>query len=264
MVHYSILIPQRDSVADLSRLLSELRPVLDALLLPYEVICVDDGSPEAALVALETELSGCAAARLLRFDEPRGASAALGAAIAASRGDLLIAIGAKTNIPPRYVPQLISRLSRHDLVIAHRERTPVEQLWLPWISMMRAMAGFRDATSAEDLFWAARREAAVGLGLGRGAFRLLGPLVARRGFRVCDLTLAEGLPPQGRDYRGNVATRLMASWLERRFEPHLAFELVRSQAAPQALPFVRGDFVRPRSIPSAALVDVAREHRDSA
>jgi hypothetical protein len=94
---------------------------------------------------------------------------------------------------------------------------------------------------SEDLFWAARRQAVCGLTLAQGAFRILGRIVARRGFRVCDLVLADGLPPRGTRYRPSLVDRLAGLWLDRGFEPHLARERPREgalDAAPGA-PWLR-------------------------
>ena len=84
MVRYSVLIPARDSTHVVGWLTDELDQILGELLLPYEIICVDDGSALAEVDALEALLRRHPALRVLRFDQQRGISAALSAGIAAA------------------------------------------------------------------------------------------------------------------------------------------------------------------------------------
>jgi hypothetical protein len=92
----------------------------------------------------------------------------------------------------------------------------------------------RDLGADEPLLWAARREALANLTLPRGAFRFLPTLVAERGFRVVRLTLSADRPAQGAAYRPGALARLLARWLGRRYEPHLAGEWPTASAAPAA------------------------------
>ena len=65
MVHYSVMIPQRDCGEQLRRQLPRLRAELDGLALPYEILCVDDGSSPATLATIAELLVGEPALRLL-------------------------------------------------------------------------------------------------------------------------------------------------------------------------------------------------------
>jgi hypothetical protein len=222
---------------------------LGGLTLPFEIICIDDASAERTANRLEGLLDEYASLRVLRFDEPRGTAAALSAALAAARGDLVIAMDPRAAGSIRYLPHLIARLSQHDLVVARHERPLVEEFWQHVARVPRLIAAPGDVQPWEDLFWAARREAVCGLALSRGAFRILDRIVAARGFRVCQLLLAEGLPPAGKPYRSGVIDRLAGYWLKRRFEPHLASEMLRAgEPEPRTFP-VRYDAARPRYVP---------------
>jgi hypothetical protein len=249
MIHYSVLIPQRDAAEQIGRLLPQLDRVLQGLLLPYEIICIDDASAPPAAHRLEALLGRYAPLRVLHFDHPRGASAALTAGLAAARGDLILAVDWRASRAARYIPHLVARLSQFDLVIARHERSLGGELWRRVSRVPRLFAAAQHLRSSEELFWAARREAVGGLALARGAFRLLGNIVARRGFRVCDLVLADGLPPQGTRYRPGPFDWLAGIWLDRRFEPHLASEMVRVDAPQQHLAPARFDAARPRYVP---------------
>ncbi len=260
MVHYSIVMPCRDASASARSLVVQLVGELERLVLPYEIILVDDGSTPSEARGLEALAEDWREARVLRFGEARGISAALTAGVAASRGDLVIAASACWPLSMRYVPHLIARLSQSEFVFAEPERRLAGQVGRALGQVTRAAAHSTRVSGADELFWAARREAVSGIALSSGAFRVLPAIVARRGFRVCRLTLAEGLPPQGTPYHLNLMRRAVASWLDGRFEPHLASELAsRRRGETPASELARSGVVRASLSPTP----VAAEHGPS-
>jgi len=263
MIHYSVLIPERDGIEAVGRLLPNLCQVLSGLLLPYEIICIDDASGGPAHDGLQSLLSDFSPLRVLRFDRPRGTSAALTAGIAAARGDLIIALDAHAAMAGGTLEHLVSRLSRHDLAFAENERTLSAALWKPLAGALGRLTSRAEQPLAEGLFWAARREAVAGLTLTRGAFRVLPGLVARRGFRVCRVTLAEGLPPHGATFAPGLVERLTIGRLDRHFEPHLARELERGAPAIFEPPSVRS-VARRRFVPWPAVTAAQEDRREPA
>lgn len=263
MMHYSVLIPQRDAADAIGRLLPQLCQVLGGLILPYEIICIDDASARPSANRLEALLAEHAPLRVLRFDKPRGIGAALTAGLAAAGGDLVIVVDPRAAGTTHYIPHLVARLSQNDLVIASHERRLGAELWQRVARVPRLIAAEPQLHSSEDLFWAARREAVAGLTLARGAFRILGKIVASRGFRVCHLLLADGLPPQGTSYRAGLVDRLAKFWLDRKFEPHLASEMVRVDSAEPRMVPARYDAARPRYVPQPVFTPVEKRSGDS-
>jgi glycosyltransferase involved in cell wall biosynthesis len=227
MVHYSVILPERDAVESVGQHLPQLCGTLDALLLPYEIVCIDDGSPPTAVAALQLLLTRYPRLRILRFDQPRGTSAALTAGLAASRGELLLVMDLSNSNSITLVPQLVARLSRCDLVVARRERSLLGDVSQRCRSLLRILVATRSLHASEDLMWGAQRRALAGISLSRGAFRLVEALVAQRGGRVSRLLLGDGLPPCGVAYHPNLFERLAARWYARGYEPHLASELHR-------------------------------------
>jgi glycosyltransferase involved in cell wall biosynthesis len=264
MIHYSVLIPERDAADAIGRIVPQLCQVLGSLLLPYEIICIDDASVPPDAQRLKNLLDEYAPLRVLRFDEPRGTGAALTAGLAASSGRLVIAIDPREPASARHIPQLVARLSQHDLVVARHFRPLGEELWQSVSRVPRLIAAKPQLHASEDLFWAARREAVAGLALARGAFRILGKIVAQRGFRVCRLLLADGLPPRGTTYRAGLVDRLAGIWLDRRFEPHLASEMVRTDGAHPRMVPARYDAARPHYIPHPVFMPVEQQSDDTA
>jgi glycosyltransferase involved in cell wall biosynthesis len=264
MVHYSVLIPARDATAGLERILPPLCQALERLILPYEIIGIDDASSPANGLALERLLPKYPSLRLLRFEQPRGVSAALSAGIAASRGDLLIAMDAQAVRAPQLVAQMISRLAQHEFVFARFATSNGPKFGELLLDLARTLAAPAHLLSNERFFWAARRDAVSGLALARGAFRVLPGLIARRGFRVGRLNLVDGFSPRGSAYVPGRLQRLVVSWLDRRYEPHLAMELLRGKRALAHSPAGR-EASRVRLAPRSGITEaVDSDHLESA
>jgi glycosyltransferase involved in cell wall biosynthesis len=187
MIHLTVLIPIRDEVDDVERLLPRLVRVLDQGERPYEIICIDDGSAPSMLAALRQLQRRTHSLRLLRLDRRSGLSAALGAGIAAARGDVVVAIEASGQYLPEQVPWLIERLARADVVFGRRHSLRSAKLWQSLVQLPRRLLLGLEARDPDCLFWAARREAIAGVDLQAGMHRFLGSLVNTRGFRVAEI-----------------------------------------------------------------------------
>ena len=267
MIHYSVVIPQRDRPAELRRQLPRLRGVLDQLALPYEIVCVDDGSnaeTQQALLRLAAEQPSL---RVLRLDKPAGASTALSTGIAAARGQLLIAIEAGDRYSVEQIPHLIARLSRFDLVYGRRRLEGWRKFWHRVARIPRAMLLGLEVRQPDCLFWAARREAVSGIRLVPGMRRYLPWLVAKRGFRVGDIYIENGAAdvsascPPIADARPNPLDLLAAWWMCRRWRDDSAREIgpaeLRALAAAQtSLKIARPDDSR-HSTPHRAIATSA-------
>ncbi len=259
MIHYTVVIPQRDRAEAVGTLLPRLEETLEPLICPYEIICVDDGSAPAARRALEELPGQHPHLRLLCFDSRRGTSAALTAGVAAARGDLVIAVAPNPDTCLQYLPHLIADLSRADLVIARHQPTLGAEIRQRLRRLPRLLSAATQLHETEELFWAARREAVSGLALGRGAFRMIGPVVARRGFRVRGLSISDGFPVRSTPLRSSLASRLAAAWLDRHFEPHRASELAADDCSRAPLRPALGMLARGRITPQPSLTPVDHE-----
>jgi hypothetical protein len=264
MVHYTVLLPVRDAGDAVARLLPQLDDVLAGLLLPYEILCVDDGSQPSEWRKLESCRARHAGLRLLRFDRPRGTSAALTAGMAAARGKLLIGLAAEPRYAVQFIPHLISRLSRYDLVVGEPERSLWQRLAARLAQARNLLTSEARRPCGNELFFAARCEALGRLALIPGAAGVLPALVERRGFGVCRMTIAAGLPPRGQRFRAGLVERLAAHWFDRHFQPHLASEAVAAPAAPFAPLAARTEMARTRYAPGATALSPTPESGNTA
>jgi glycosyltransferase involved in cell wall biosynthesis len=228
MVHYSVIIPQRDCGEAVRRQLPRLRAELDRLRLPFEILCVDDGSSAPTLETLAGLQVAEPTLRLLRFDNPSGTSTALSAGIAAARGDIVIAIEPGNHYSPEQIPHLIAGLSRLDLVVGRLRLGTWRKFWHRVGRIPRWLLLGIEVRHPECLFWAARREAVAEIPLARGMRRYLPWLVARRGFRVGDMYVRENAErTRLHDPPANPLDLLTAWWTCRRWRNDTAHEVGR-------------------------------------
>ena len=231
MVRYTVLVPVRDATEGLSAGLAHLADQMERLVLPYEIICILDATSADLLRAVSARPLRLGTIRVLRFDPPRGTSAAFAAGVAAARGEVIVGMSELSPERVADVPHLISRLGRADLAIAHVEKSIGARLSRAW----QRVRGRRN-TSAGELSFAANRIALAELSQTHKAFHALAPLAAHRGLRVCQVLMAAGLPPRGEHFRPGLVDRLRAGWIDRRFTPHLAREIAQPAGPKLGIP----------------------------
>jgi glycosyltransferase involved in cell wall biosynthesis len=162
----SLVVPVYDEAANLPRFLERATRALDALALPWEIVCVDDGSRDASLVTLLAARERDARVVVVELSRNFGKEVALAAGLDHARGDAVIPIDADLQHPPELVGELVAQWQAgYDMVIAVRRNLRQE-------SLPRRLAG-----GAFDRVF--RRVANLELPPGAGDFRLLSaPVVA--------------------------------------------------------------------------------------
>ena len=229
-MRYSIIVPGCECAQPLAAQMVELEAVLRRLVLPFEVICVEDASTGGVLLPLETLITQHPWLRLLRVDRPRGMSAAIVAGVAAARGEIVVVIDLARH-DMRQIPNLIAGLARTDFVVGRRKAADTGPAPIAPHRVGR-FSRHAAATDPKSPFWAARREAVADLRLAAGMGRHLPRLVALRGFRVGEPTFGRQPPPK-RMALPRAVSRLALWWLERGWQPSVAREIQPSAMAPE-------------------------------
>jgi len=117
----SIAIPARNEEDSLEPLHREIDSVLEAASLQAEIIFVDDGSTDGTWSRIVALAGMDARVRGIRFRRNFGKAAALNAAFASVRGDVVITLDADLQDDPASIPRLIQKLEEgFDLVSAWR------------------------------------------------------------------------------------------------------------------------------------------------
>lgn len=240
MVHYSIVLPQRNSARDVARLVDELTPAMASLGKPYELICVDDGSDSPNRHQLGHLLERHAELRLVALDRASGMGAAIAEGVRAARGEEIVVMEASGQYSAGEVPRLVRRLSRVDAVFGCRRRRPPRRVVRRLAQVIGRLLLRGAVRDPECLFWAARREALADVDLSyTGAH--VPARVARLGFRTGELHVTHRPLTIGRNLDG----RPVLAVIGRRRTGYTVTELTRRPPRSAAERMLRFDPPQP-------------------
>jgi dolichol-phosphate mannosyltransferase len=121
----SVVVPSYGCRDCLQTLCARLDLVLSALVETYEIILVDDRSPDASWPVIEALSQRYRAVRGVRLSRNFGQQIAITAGLEASRGNYVVVMDCDLQDPPERIPDLYHEVRKgHDLVMAKRvERT---------------------------------------------------------------------------------------------------------------------------------------------
>jgi dolichol-phosphate mannosyltransferase len=119
----SVVVPMYDEEAVLPLFAERLRPVLDGLGEPYEVVAVDDGSRDSTPVILLREQRTWPQLRVVRLRANAGHQAALSAGLARARGAWIATLDADLQDPPEVLPQMLDVARRDELDVVYGQRS---------------------------------------------------------------------------------------------------------------------------------------------
>jgi glycosyltransferase involved in cell wall biosynthesis len=103
----SVVVPMYDEEAVIPLFVARLRPVLDGMARPYEVVVVDDGSRDTTPALLEKARRDWPQLRVIRLRANAGHQAALSAGLARARGDWVATIDADLQDPPETLAAML-------------------------------------------------------------------------------------------------------------------------------------------------------------
>ncbi|HET9658646.1 MAG TPA: glycosyltransferase family 2 protein [Kineosporiaceae bacterium] len=153
----SVIIPAYDEEAAVPLLTQRLRPVLDGLGEPYEVLVVDDGSRDATPVVLQRERRTWPQLRVVRLRANSGHQAALSAGLVRARGDWVATLDADLQDPPEALPQMLTaaRAERVDVVYGVRNDRTTDSAFKrltarAYYGLMRRLVGSHVHADAGD------------------------------------------------------------------------------------------------------------------
>jgi len=188
----SLVLPTYNESANLPRLIPRLTSALERIGHPFEVIVVDDDSPDGTW-ALAAELAARdARIRVIRRRGQRGLATAVVAGWAAARGEILGVMDADLQYPPKGLPALVEAMGDDavDVVVAsryapeahvaawsiRREIASRGAILLARLALPRAVGRVRDPNSGCFLV---RRRVLDGVELRPAGFKILIEVLAR-------------------------------------------------------------------------------------
>jgi dolichol-phosphate mannosyltransferase len=157
----SVVVPCFNEVEALPLLVGRLRPVLDGLVEPYEVVLVDDGSTDGTGAALRAMAATWPQVHPLLLARNVGHQIALTAGLDHAEGDYVVTMDADLQDPPELIPVMLecAVVQGVDVVYARRSDRSQDSRFKRWT-----------AAAYYDLV---RRTAEVDLPDNVGDFRLL-------------------------------------------------------------------------------------------
>lgn len=179
----SVLVPTYNEAENIRELIRRIARALEGA--SYEILIVDDDSPDRTWEVAAAESAG-SPVRVLRRRDERGLASAVVAGIGAAEGELIAVLDADLSHPPELLPMLYRRiLSGADLVVASRiisgggvEDWPVHRRALSWFGRLlaRPLTPVRDNMSG---YFMLRREALDGVALRARGYKILLEILVR-------------------------------------------------------------------------------------
>jgi glycosyltransferase involved in cell wall biosynthesis len=201
----SVVIPFYDEEESAGPLLAELRPVLDGLGEPYEVLLVDDGSRDATAARLQAVAAAWPEARVLELEVNQGQASALLCGLHAAAGRVLVTLDGDGQNDPADIPKLLPALAGADMVAGVRTQRNDSAL-RRWMSRTanrvrgRVLGdGLRDSGCALKAF---RREVVGSFIPIRTLYSFMPALAVGAGYRVVEAEVGHRARTRGRSKYG--------------------------------------------------------------
>jgi glycosyltransferase involved in cell wall biosynthesis len=202
----SVVIPVYDERPNLALLGRSVVSTLEGCGIHFEVLFIDDGSTDGSEVVLEELSAADSRIRAYRFRTNSGKSAALAAGFQRARGEIVVTMDGDLQDDPAEIPNFLRRLEDgHDLVAGWR--TPRHDSLLK-VFLSRVYNRVTRALTGVPLhdfncgFKAYRREPVARFRLYGDLHRYIPVMLARQGYRVCELPIRHHPRRHGRSKYG--------------------------------------------------------------
>lgn len=131
MSRLSLVIPLYKEEENVALLLEKVNQALTDYPAPWEVICVDDGSPDQTLARLEgAQAHWGAHVRIIELQRNFGQTAAMQAGIDAARGELIVTMDGDLQNDPADIPRLVEELEQRNLDMLQGWRYQRKDNWI--------------------------------------------------------------------------------------------------------------------------------------
>jgi glycosyltransferase involved in cell wall biosynthesis len=156
----SVVIPCYNEESGVDTLFARLLPVLDGLAVPYEVVCVNDGSRDATLDRLIAAARRHPVIKVVDLSRNFGKERALSAGLANASGEVVVPMDADLQHPPEAIGPMIEKWREgYEVVYAVRNA--------------RTGQGLADKLFAKAFYWVFDNLTEVPLPREVGDFRLM-------------------------------------------------------------------------------------------
>lgn len=130
----SVVVPVYNSCRSLSELYSRLVLVLNGIAADWEIIMVDDASPDDSYLVMETIRQADRRVKLIRLDENAGQHHATLCGLRYSRGQFVVTIDDDLQTPPEEISLLVTEIEKGHDVVFGIPREKKHQVYRNWAS----------------------------------------------------------------------------------------------------------------------------------
>jgi len=202
----SLVVPTYNEAENIEPFLQRIRSLLDpGLGSRYEVIVVDDNSPDETWKVVAGIQEGYPQLVVLRRERERGLSSAVVRGWQVAGGDILATINADFQHPPELLPEMLEAVRAADLVIATRLGATGSFGEMPWLRQLLSRGAsrvgqflvpqiFNRVSDPLSGYYLLRREAIAGVELRPTGFKTLIEVLARgrvKTIRECGYAMQE-------------------------------------------------------------------------
>jgi polyisoprenyl-phosphate glycosyltransferase len=113
----SVVLPVYREAEHIGTSLGVIRDVLLQLDVPFEIVCVDDGSPDATWAALQDSMQSVPELRAIKLSRNFGKEGAMLAGLEASQGEAVIVMDCDLQHPPSVIPEMLKLWQNGDCKI---------------------------------------------------------------------------------------------------------------------------------------------------
>jgi len=190
---FSVVVPVYNERDNLEPLLAAVRPVMEALGQPFEVVLVDDGSTDGSGELLDRLAAADPRVKVLHFERNCGQSAAFDAGFRHAAGRVVITLDADLQSDPADIPALLPHLETVDAVVGIRQQRR-DTAWKRFSSWFAN--GVRNRLTREDVvdtgcpLKVMRAEAIKSVRNWRGSHRFYPTLLRMQGYTVTQVPVS--------------------------------------------------------------------------
>jgi len=116
----SVILPTYNEAGNIIKLIDTIRKILDEKRVQYEVIVVDDNSPDETGLLVQKYYVKQPNIRCVVRKKERGLATAIRRGIEQSVGDIIIVMDTDFNHDPHVLPKLLTQAKKYDVVVGSR------------------------------------------------------------------------------------------------------------------------------------------------
>ncbi|MBK8604402.1 MAG: glycosyltransferase family 2 protein [Saprospiraceae bacterium] len=179
----SLIVPLYNEEKNLSLFFERSHKVLESLLIPFEIIFINDGSKDESLALVKSFSKNNDSIRFIDLSRNFGHQIAVSAGLDYAKGDIVCIIDADLQDPPELIPVMLDKLKKgYEVVYAKRKTRQGESIFKTW--------------SAKIFYRILSRLTTIEIPLDSGDFRLFDKKV---------LDVIRQMPEKNKFLRGQIA-----------------------------------------------------------